>query len=281
MSKNNNQSNNDIYILGTSGKVRRKRVPMIFAIIGGITVIALLIGIYYIFRARNDKNEEVPAIASIIVDNANETEQSKGYIERAEETINDVPLYIYQPFRAKMSLSLTKPEKNDSSVLFVAQAADVRADNGEIVGEFVLNGQILARGKTKSGFCAIINGEIFLGISTETDLLQKAIDTKGSFFRQYPLVKDGEIVINNIRNKSIRRALAIRNGNIIMVESRSNESFYDFSMALVDIGVTQAIYLVGSTTHGWWVDKNHKLTEFGVESKEMPPNTSYIIWQKK
>ncbi len=37
-------------------------------------------------------------------------------------------------------------DKEDKSVVYVAQAADVRADNGEIVGAFVLKGEPRAWG---------------------------------------------------------------------------------------------------------------------------------------
>ena len=67
-----------------------------------------------------------------------------------------------------------------------------------------------------------------------------------------------------------------------MIESRSTESFHDFTQALVDIGISQAIYLVGSTAYGWCIDPSGNRVEFGVENpRNTPPNTSYIVWRSK
>jgi uncharacterized protein YigE (DUF2233 family) len=108
-----------------------------------------------------------------------------------------------------------------------------------------------------------------------------AIEAGGYFFRQYPLVKDGAMVPNNPKNKSIRRALAIRNRQAVMIESKNTESFHDFAQVLADIGVSDAIYLVGSTAYGWYYDREQQRHEFGAEQENLPENTSYIVWRGK
>ena len=205
----------------------------------------------------------------------------KGYIKISEVTVNDVPMYIYTPHHAIMTLSVGLPDKNDSTLLFVAQAADIRKDTKKIVGDFVMNGQKLSFGQAKLGFCAIIHGKITLGTAPNTPLLQEAIDTKGYFFRQYPLVKEGELIENNPKNKAIRRALGIKQGQIIMIESRSSESFHDFTQALIDFGINNAIYLVGGNAFGWCYDQHGNRIVFGVEQNSLPPQTSYIIWRSR
>ena len=123
---------------------------------------------------------------------------------------------------------------------------------------------------------------ITIGVDEDTPLLQKAIDRGGYFFRQYPLVQNGQLIENNPKNKAIRRAIGIRQGQVVMIESRSTESFHDFTQALVDIGISQAIYLVGSTAYGWCIDPSGNRVEFGVENpRNTPPNTSYIVWRSK
>ena len=112
-----------------------------------------------------------------------------------------------------------------------------------------------------------------------TPLLQEVINSGGHFFRQYSLVSNGELVDNKPKNKSIRRALAVRNEQILMVESQNRESFHDFSQALIDIGVSDAIYLVGGDAYGWYYNKEHIRNEFGEEQPDLPENISYIIWK--
>ena len=45
------------------------------------------------------------------------------------------------------------------------QAADIRADNGKIVGAFVLKGDPLSWGLSKRGYCGIIDGKLTVGVA--------------------------------------------------------------------------------------------------------------------
>ena len=209
-----------------------------------------------------------------------------GYTEIKDTLINDIPINIYIPHNAEMSLHIGKINKEDTSIIYTAQAADVRADNGGIVGAFVLKGEPKAWGLSKKGFCASINGQVTIGVTENSPLFEKATEEGGYFFRQYPLVNNGKLVENEPKGKSTRRAICDRQGEIFMVETGTTESFHDFAQALVDLGVDQAIYLVGSTAYGWAVDENGKTHEFGEDNyytgrRKMPKNTSYIVWKRK
>lgn len=210
-----------------------------------------------------------------------------GFIEQRDTIVNDVPLKLYIPQNAEMSLHVGKIDKQDSTIIYVAQAADVRADNGKIVGAFVLKGELMAKGLSKRGFCASIDGKVTVGVAENSPLFEEAMEKNGYFFRQYPLVDNGRLVENEPKGKSIRRAICERNDEIFMVESGSRESFHDFAQALVDLGVDNAIYLVGSAAYGWAVDENGVRHEFGDENvyeshgRRVPKNTSYVVWRIK
>ena len=209
-----------------------------------------------------------------------------GFVEICDTVINDVPIKIYIPHNAEMSLQLGKMDRSDTTIVYTAQAADVRADNGGIVGAFVVNGKPRAWGLSKSGFCASINGVVTIGVSNNSPLFEEAIEKGGHFFRQYPLVKDGKLVENKRKGKSIRRAICDKSGQIFMVETLTKESFHDFSQVLVDYGVDQAVYLIGSLAYGWAVDKEGTVHEFGDDyyyapNRKVPRNISYIVWRKK
>ena len=209
-----------------------------------------------------------------------------GFTEIRDTLINDIPIRIYIPHNAEMSLHIGRMNKADKSVIYAAQAADVRADNGGIVGAFVLKGKPLAWGLSKMGFCAAINGVVTVGVAENSPLFEQATEEGGYFFRQYPLVCDGKLVDNEPKGKSIRRAICDRLGEIFMVETGTIESFHDFAQALVDLGVDQAVYLVGSSAYGWAVDESGTLHEFGEDNyytgrRKMPKNTSYIVWKRR
>lgn len=208
-----------------------------------------------------------------------------GFTEIRDTLINDIPIRIFIPHNAEMSLHIGKMDREDRSVIYAAQAADVRADNGGIVGAFVLKGEPRAWGLSKKGFCASINGVVTVGVADNTPLFEQATEESGYFFRQYPLVCDGQLVDNEPKGKSIRRAICDRQGEIFMVETGTIESFHDFAQALVDLGVDNAVYLVGSAAYGWAVDDEGTVHEFGNDgsytaNSKMPKNTSYIVWRR-
>ena len=205
-----------------------------------------------------------------------------GFTEIRDTVINDIPLRIYIPHNAEMILHVGRLDKNDTTIVFAAQAADIRRDNRKIVGAFVLKGEPLAWGLSKKGYCAVIDGRITIGVADNSPLFEEATEKGGYFVRQYPLVDNGCLVENEPKNKSIRRAICDRRGEIMMVDCSSPESFHDFAQALVDLGVTQAIYLVGSTSYGWATDDDGNRVEFGFEnSRSLPRNTSYIVWRRR
>jgi len=285
----NNKPDNEIYILGSETQKKRDKVTAKSkwtALLICLAIIIFAIG-FVVFSSKEQtpeyyfEPEEIWQQSISITKASSENPTQRGFIETQEETINDVPLLLYIPHGAIMSLSLGMPDKSDSTIIFTAMAADIRKDNKKIVGDFVLSGERLARGIAKKGFCAVIDNTISIGVGETTPLLQQAIENNGYFFRQYPLVHNGELITNKLKNKSIRRALAVRNEQVIMVESKNIESFHDFSQALIDIGVSDAIYLVGGNSFGWYYNKEHVRQEFGKEKPDFPENTSFIVWQIK
>jgi len=206
----------------------------------------------------------------------------KPYTEIRDTMVNDINLRLFFPHAAKASLAVGAPDKSDSSIILIAQAADIRGDNEGIAGSFIKEGEVLAKGNAKEGFCAIIDGEITVGANKNSGLFEQAIEENGYFFRQFSLVKNGKLVEDNARGKSIRRALCQRGNEVFVAESQSRESFYDFSQALADIGMDNAIYLVGSNAYGWAVDKDGNRHIIGDENRSdigKYRNINYIIWR--
>ena len=52
---------------------------------------------------------------------------ARGFTEIRDTVINDIPLRIYIPHRAEMTLHVGLPDKRDTSIVFAAQAADMGA----------------------------------------------------------------------------------------------------------------------------------------------------------
>lgn len=209
-----------------------------------------------------------------------EPDSTMSFTGKVDTVINDIPLSIFIPYHATPELIVGAPDKNDESIIFSAQAADIRADNYNILGAFVLKGKPLAWGLSKKGYCAIIDGEITVGVSENSPLFEKATETEGYFFRQFGLVDNGVLVENELKNKSERRALCSRHSQIFVAFTNTSESFHDFAQALVDLGVDNAIYLVGSRfAFGSYVGADSERVNFG-EGPHKYKYENYLVWRR-
>lgn len=209
-------------------------------------------------------------------------QSARAYVEVEERTISGVPVRIFTPVGGEPFLMTGVPDFEDSSIVFIAQAADIRADNMQILGDFVLGGRQIATGKSKWGWCSIIDGQVSIGYDREPAELQEAIDNGGYFFRQYGLIADGKYVKESSRWKysSLRRALCLKNGECLIVETLEPETFPRFSYVLEDLQVDAAIYLVGGESYGFARDRDGRKTEFGIFDPDVIfDNTSFILWK--
>ena len=203
----------------------------------------------------------------------------KAYTEHLRDTINDIPLDIYIPHNAVPELVLGVPDIHDKSIVLTTQAADIRADNGKIVGAFVLKGKPLSWGLSKKGYCGIIDGKLTVGVADNSPIFEEATEKGGYFFRQYPLVDNGVLVENEPKGKSIRKALCDRNGEIMVVMSQTPESFHDFAQALVDLKVDNATYLVGSSSFGYFRDRYDHLAIIYNKFRYGYKYENFIVWK--
>lgn len=295
-------SDDEIRIIGDSKEPRNIKRLVILALV----VVAVVAGVVALVVARpntaltenNEAEEQIPIYGEEpepVVEDVVDTEHfsrikvaegERAFTELRDTTINDVPLRLYIPHNAELSLHVGKMDREDEDVVYTAEAAFIRADNHAILGAFVLKGEPLAWGLSMRGYCASIDGEVTVGVADNSPLFEEAINRGGYFFRQYPLVDNGVFVTNEPKNKSVRRAICERRGEIFMIESLTKESFHDFTQALVDLGVDNAVNLAGSEAYGWAIDRDGAKHEFGTPNfytgrGKMPKNTNYLVWRVK
>lgn len=286
-------SDNEIRIIGAGDPTPQPGRPRWHWGVVVLVVLLLAASLWWCGRSRgNSASEEVYFDSMTVVSDSvpavpstSQSIDSLMGVTLRDTVVNDIPLAIYTPHNLHASLHVgLLHEAGDSSILMALQAADLRADNMEIVSAFVLRGELLARGTAKQGFCAIIDGTITLGVDEATPYFERAIAREGDFFRQYPLVSDRKVVENRIKNKAIRRALVTLGDRVVVVATRSRESLHDFSQALVDIGANTAINLVGSHMRSGWINVGDSVvtpdTEWLNYGSQSPTNINYIIWTK-
>ena len=129
----------------------------------------------------------------------NVKEGERAFTELRDTIINDVPMRMYIPHNAELTLHVGKMDRDDKSVIYTAEAAFIRAVNHAILGAFVLKGEPLAWGLSMRGYCASINGVVTVGVADNSPLFEEAINEGGYFFRQYPLVDNGRFVAMSLR----------------------------------------------------------------------------------
>lgn len=207
---------------------------------------------------------------------------SDSYCQVSEDAIGDIPFRIFLPLNAVPDFHVGPLSEKDPSIILALQAADIRKDNGKVVGACVYHGEIISKGLAKKGYVAIIDSQLTVGVSEHSPLFEEAIERNGHFFRQYPIVSERRIVENNLQNTSIRRAVCVRSGQYFVVETLVPVSLHDFSQMLTDLGVDNAVYLVGSQyAHGFMRDELQLLQTWGGNKFTQAKNISYLLWRKK
>ena len=282
MSKNNiDIDDNEIRIITSTSGNGTSTPPrwLYYAIV--CAAVAIIATVYALLWGSDDTadSEELAVTQEAAAPGDTATVVKKGYVEITDTVVGNVPLVILTPRDATPKLHIGIDVLQTPDVVMAMQAADIRSDNGGIVGAYVVDGNLVSKGQAKSGFCAIIDGNITIGVADATPFLEKAIEANGYFFRQYPLVVGNQLVENKPKGRSLRKDLAEWNGTTVVVMSRNRLTFHDFAQTLVDMGVANAIYLVGSESFGFAVDAEGNRTEYGKEAPSPKASTNYIIWR--
>lgn len=291
--KHNEISDNEIRIIAPSADkpTKERRKPLKRAWIAAIAVIAvaalvaLATVVFYASSAEDESCIEesvqyVQPVPPVRTQTAvDDSISAKAYTQARDTVVGGIELLIMTPVNATPSLEVGYETLSDTTIVLAAQAADIRQDNGRIVCACVVKGELLSKGVAKAGFCSIIDGEITIGIADATPMFEQALVSDGDFFRQYPLVASGQIVENKPKNKSIRKALAEIDGKACVVTSAERLSLHEFSQALVDIGVRNAIYLVGGGSLLSYKDEDGNRELRGRGYRQFAKSVNFIVWR--
>lgn len=267
-------------------KPQRKRPSPFRWIIIAVVAIAVIVAIIMFLYGNDSATETIPLPDELYEEAVEEVVEPEdilastpGHVIAVDTVIDNKGLLILSPVNLRPRLVIGSENLNDSAIVMATQAADIRRDNGQIAGTFVMKGELISKGEAKAGFCSIINDELSIGISDATPMLEQALSEDGYFFRQYPLVVGGQLIENKPKNKAIRKALAETDGKIYVIMSKEKLTFHDFSQLLVDAGVRNAIYLVGSSSYGFYTDDTGQRILTGIVPSNEMENISYIVWE--
>ncbi len=287
-------NDNEIEILGTEPQPDNSGKRRTALLVGILVLIAAIVVVLILLLRQNGKqaNQEATnnAQEGEIEEVATDTKATVDtfcvrYIMNSSSPA-DTLLRVFKPGAASVELLISKDyDTNDASVIFATQAANLKAEDGGIIGDFVYKGTTLAQGcadSTTLGFCAIVNNKVILGKANPTNYLDSTISSKGFFYRHYCYVTgNGPEVFSNSA-KSYRRAICIiSNKDVAVVESYGRMSMTDFAQALYDNDITLAVGLMGSKNLDEWYRTDSSRTVIYQNPYGPNPNRNYLIFRKK
>ena len=276
-------NDNEIRVIGGDGG--KKRLPLWVWVIAGVVVIAIAV-----IALWPKPQPEVPVIPDTTTVTEPETtdiwhsntDNSLPSCTIVTDTLIDtLHLRIFTPYNATPELHVGRLDTADTDIILASMAADLRRDNGRIVGAFVHAGEPLSWGLSKRGYCAIFDGQITIGVAENSPLFEQATEQGGYFFRQYPAVDKGVMVENNPENASFRRALCLLNGKVCIIACTDRVLMNDFSATLVKLGVSEAILLVGGTADGWCRTDDGKMMRLGSSYAQNAKYMNHIVFRKQ
>ena len=183
------------------------------------------------------------------------------------------------------------PDKNDSIIAMCVEAAftgellkEFKSTN--VAGDYVVNGKLKKGYKCKAntGFLATVNGVPFIA---SADKLQEWLISNHTddfcMFQQVLLVHNGKNVYTGkpikTTSKNIYRAACIMSdGNFAVIQSQETLSLGQFIRSLVNLGVSDALYLDMGT--GWnygWYRETRKDSPTGLFDYRTPYQTNWLL----
>ena len=286
MTKMSDINDNEIRVIGgDGGGGGKKRLPWwVWVIVG---VVAVAIAVVALWPKQQPEEPTAPDTTTVTEPETTDiwhsnTDNTLSSCTIVTDTLIDtLHLRIFTPYNATPELHVGRLDTADTDIILASMAADLRRDNGRIVGAFVHAGEPLSWGLSKRGYCAIFDGQITIGVAENSPLFEQATEQGGYFFRQYPAVDKGVMVENNPENASFRRALCLLNGKVCIIACTDRVLMNDFSATLVKLGVSEAILLVGGTADGWCRTDDGKMMRLGSSYAQNAKYMNHIVFRKQ
>lgn len=274
-------SDDDVVIIGGSdwhpekkpGSTRRWKVTA-FVLAGVMALFAMIYIGRHIYHTKqfiqSRKAEDVIAALQ-------NTMAGKAGVTPLSDEVMGVKLKIYRLNGLKAHFADTVPDYTDSTIYLITRSSDYKLinDRKEIIGDFIVDGDVLERSNWRAGFMAVVDGNAQIGVDRSKKIFNHVLENSGSMFRQMALVSAGTRCDKQfiLKGKVTRCAYARdRAGELFFIETANPETLYGFADALIEYGFIDAIYITGGsqpnlfyrtedgTSHGHYLDdKPHEL----------------------
>lgn len=204
---------------------------------------------------------------------------NQGTIQKEINRIN-----IYPLGGNKVDFRLLRPDKLDNRNRLCVPAA-FTSKNNKPEGLIYLNGRLTSGQKPSSGKGLVIIslGEIeILNINQLGQFLNSRKDSKFSLFQQWYLIEKNKRGENPFpKSKLQMRVIAKIKNETFIIESDSNVDSEQFISTLVNMGVSDAVYLdMGSWSEGWYKDSDNKIKSIGNDKSNTKRQTNWILFHE-
>ena len=202
-------------------------------IIGTIGLVILVVSVYMGVRYYNyyynigvsvsvSPQENIDKLAGMKVPSG------KSEVVLKSDSVLGVALDMYELRHVKAEMTLEEPDTADRSVLFYTRTADYTS-TGKYLGSLVIGGKTLQDDVSRLGYCAVVGGNMVIGISRSDKVKDYVEEQKGAYFRQFMLVSNGELPRQFfLHGKVERRALARTVDNkLYVIATRHAETLWD------------------------------------------------------
>lgn len=192
---------------------------------------------------------------------------------------------------AKIDFEITRPDVNDTSILYCGAGAFTTLDKLDVDGLYICKGKVGNKNRinhTLGGGIEMINGECTIFPTNKgrllTDSLISSIESKkGSFFQQIEMIDSGRVA--KYRDSSLfrRRGIVVfKNGKTAIVESISAIRLKTFTDDIAAMGAQELIYTdMGAWDEGWYKDpKTGEVIPLGYDHSQTSKQSNWVVLRR-
>lgn len=186
-----------------------------------------------------------------------------------------------------MDFLLKRPDKNDSEILLCIPGAFTDLKLFKVDGLYIDKGTVNNKNQinhTLGGAIKIINGECEIFPSKKGKLLNDSlinlmVKQKASLFQQIQVIEKGKGARFKDLKEFQRRAIVKIKGKTAVVESFEHITLSAFTMDLLELGVSDALYTdMGSWDEGWYKNTDAVIT-IGRIKTQTDKQSNWVVFK--
>lgn len=264
--------------ISDENKARDIRSVMKWSVACCVIVLCVILGLTVYTLLRDKNNVESVSHIENIYELGKEINSVRPEVIKTSDSILGVALDFYQLRGLRADIEFEEPDTADRKVFLYARSADYRPDS-TVIGSLVASGKEIASDNSRTGYMAMANGNMVIGISDNEDVKDYVKSKDGSFFRQFPLLIDGVVASGfQLHGKVERRAMASLSGKLYYIASKYKETMWDFADALREYGFTDAIYITGGNDYNFYRDSVGTRHDIGTKPYPHAKYKGIIPW---